>query len=179
MDYQKITMLDNLPEIIDNSHPQSSIKVGRYNGHEMLPPSEADRFKKFIRDEHEVPSEAGMTPAMNMMTIENRRETIENRRETPSVNYNLIHEDLYKNTNTPSHHQKKILREEDYNSPNYYNNKDIHKKKKKYNCGKISAHIEQCQFCKKLYSSDKNIYILFIIFLFFICFLLFKKILSV
>ena len=53
------------------------------------------------------------------------------------------------------------------------------KKKKKYNCGKISTHVDQCQFCKKLYSSDKNLYILFIIFLFFICFLLFKKILSV
>ena len=153
MDYQKITMLDNLPEPTDNNHPQSSIKVGRYNGYEMLPPAEADRFKKFIRDEHEVPIESGMI----------------NKSTAPIVNYNYDEE-----FNRNIHHNPSNMRE-------IYDPKEptIIKKKKKYNCGKISTHVEQCQFCKKLYSSDKNLYILFIIFLFFICFLLFKKILSV
>jgi len=155
MDYQKITMLDNLPEPTDNNHPQSSIKVGRYNGYEMLPPAEADRFKKFIRDEHEVPIESGMI----------------NKATAPTVNYNYD-EELYRHNNH-HHHTSNTARE-------VYDPKEpALKKKKKYNCGKISTHVEQCQFCKKLYSSDKNLYILFIIFLFFICFLLFKKILSV
>ena len=154
MDYQqKITMLDNLQEN-DNNYPQSNIKVGRYNGHEMLPPSEADRFKKYIRDEHDVPAESGMM--------------IMNNTQQPFVNYNVNK----KNNNSEIYEYQPP-------EPPSHPLRDHLKKKKKYNCSKISSHIDECKFCNKFYSSDKNIYILFIIFLLFICFLLFKKILSV
>jgi hypothetical protein len=153
MEYQKITMLENLPEPSSNiGNPGSSIKQPRYiPSSEMLPPTEHDKFKKFIRVEHEPLPEAGMAV---------------------DVFYNNGHDD--RNQPPP---QK--------NSQHYENNhvhKKTHpilKKKKKYNCNTFSKHIEQCSVCTKLYSSDKNIYILFIIFLLSICFLLFKKILSV
>lgn len=153
MEYkQNFTMIDHLPEVSinqgwsegrPNGTNMSNIKPGRFKGHEMLPPAEADRFKKFIRNEHEVPNESGMVESASMPNID----------------------DDYFN-----------------NSVQYSNTKyqGINKKNKiKYSCGKISQHIETCKYCTRLYSSDKNIYILFIIFLLAICFLLFKKILSV
>lgn len=153
MDYkQNFTMIDHLPEVSinqgwsdgrPNGTNMSNIKPGRFKGHEMLPPAEADRFKKFIRNEHEVPNESGMVDAASLPNIDD--------------DY-LINSVQYSNTKYQG----------------------INKKNKiKYSCGKISQHIETCKYCTRLYSSDKNIYILFIIFLLAICFLLFKKILSV
>ena len=62
MEYQKITMLENLPEPSSNiGNPGSSIKQPRYiPSSEMRPPTEHDKFKKFIRVEHEPLPEAGM-----------------------------------------------------------------------------------------------------------------------
>jgi len=43
----------------------------------------------------------------------------------------------------------------------------------------VSEHIANCKLCKKIYSSDKTIYIIIIIILAIICILLFKKVLDI
>jgi len=163
MDYkQNFTMIDHLPEVSinqgwsegrPNGTNMSNIKPGRFKGHEMLPPSEADRFKKFIRNEHEVPNESGMVATSGGDFFGG------------AGGDQNIPDDYFNNS---------VVQ---YSNTKY---QGINKKNKiKYSCGKISQHIETCKYCTRLYSSDKNIYILFIIFLLAICFLLFKKILSV
>ena len=52
---KNVTMLEDLPELSDLQPPS-------YTGARHLPVTEADRYKKFIRDGHVPPSESGMFP---------------------------------------------------------------------------------------------------------------------
>ena len=75
---QNVTPIDSLPELEDLEGPQpfaqavrgDDIRGPRYEGMHMLPPNEAERYSKFIRDSHRLPAEAGMAPNPPQETFE-------------------------------------------------------------------------------------------------------------
>jgi hypothetical protein len=50
---QNVTFIENLPEL-------EEVENGNFKGAEMLPPGEANKFKKFIRNNHDMLPESGM-----------------------------------------------------------------------------------------------------------------------
>ena len=53
---QNVTFIENLPEL-------EEVENGNFKGAEMLPPGEANKFKKFIRNNHDMLPESGMIDA--------------------------------------------------------------------------------------------------------------------
>ena len=163
---QNTTFIDELPEIEDlegqNPYQPSTInnlKESKYPSLEMLPEGEADKFQKYIRQEH-VPS---MESGMNDMYIG----------EIPTsmnVNFNQTfkNEEIIENQNTtkeqPTVYPKHNIVEMPQNSPS---------------CIDVSNHLVMCPVCSRLYNNDKTVYIISIVVLAFICILLLKKVLDV
>ena len=114
----------------------------------MLPPKEAERFAKYIRNNHTISEQAGMTPYTK--EPQNQEKYQEKYQKENYITQNPKEEGI-KTFNMP------------HGTPS---------------CLDVAEHIANCPICSKFYNTDKTIYIIAIISLSIICILLLKKVLD-
>lgn len=89
---QKFTLIEDLPDLDDLEGPrpqqnavrQGNMRGSHYPGGRMLPNGQEDRFAKFIRQSHDMPSEAGMESRMVPSQLGHPPQTTELYEESPS-----------------------------------------------------------------------------------------------
>ena len=149
---QNVTSLDMLPELedLETSGFANNQQKSTYPGAAMLPPKESDRFAKYIRGNHTISQQAGMTPHIQ-----------EHQYQHQQPEYKSIQEETYKAPNRKEEGLKT------FNMPSGTPS-----------CLDVAEHIANCPICSKFYNTDKTIYIIAIISLSIICILLLKKVLD-
>ena len=156
--YQKVTMLDDLPDLQDiegdfmgpaphnRGVSNGSINQPRYPpADDILPPETNGKYDKFIRNHHQFLPESGMSHRMPPQEMFG-----------PPPPQMTITPEMYED-------QVRFASEE---------NKKIH------NCIDICNHINDCPICSKFYSNDKTVYVIAIVVLSIICILLLKRVLD-
>ena len=148
---QNVTSLDMLPELedLETSRFANTQQNYTYPGAAMLPPKEGERFAKYIRGNHTISHQAGMTP--------------------------YIQEPIHQHQQQPEY---KLIQEENYKPPKEELLKTFNMPKGTPSCLDVAEHIANCPICSKFYNTDKTIYIIAIIALSIICILLLKKLLD-
>ena len=168
---QNFTPIEMLPELEDlekgnGNNLQQSMptetniynNTHHYPGEKMLPPGEAEKFGRYIRGNHQMPQQSGMTyynhPSQSQQTgyypnMEKHGFPLENNLEMESNNREHAHAPKYA---LPD------------NSPS---------------CIDVANHIAACPICSKYYDNNNTVYIISIIILSIICILLLKKVLDI
>ena len=166
---QYTTPIEELPELEDlESSMHSKNKV--MNNPTVLP---ENKYTKFLRNSHVVPSESGMASQPNY-----EKQYFE---KLNAVNYNLPSEnESY--SNEPVNVNHNLPNENEY-SNKQENIAQFREKfevtKPEISCIDIANHIEKCPLCSKFYNNDKTVYVIAIVLLSIICLLLLKKVLNV
>lgn len=161
---QNTTSIDELPDIDELEGPtpfqpaiRNHLRDSKYPGSSMIPVTEADKVKKYIRNGHNPLDESGM----NNMYIDPP--------QTPmSTNVNNMYND---DETLQNYHQQ-------YSNQNP-NLKRFNMPASSPSCIEFCEHVINCPVCSRLYNNDKTIYIIAIVILSFICILLLKKVLDV
>ena len=147
----KVTLIENLPELSDLEGPQSMEGVGRYN----QPPDPSGngdnkQYQKFIRNGYNgtqhIP-ESGMTP--NQHSGMNQYQQQYQPQPQPQQQYQQQSEQ--------QPHRR-------YDSPT---------------CLEIHDHVSSCPICSRFFKTDNTVYIIAIVILSIICILLLKRVLNV
>ncbi len=192
-------MLDDLPNLDDLETPKQTPN----NGMSMIPPSEVNRYQKFIRNNGiSTPKQAGMgmesfqqpNPGqLPKMQAPPQYQPYESNRVYENFDMNLPimyrnrgqnfpvriprYEEIqeYENNNLPRH---KHFHEHDGNKHKHFHEHDGNKHKHSYSCVEVADHTSNCAVCSKLYSNNNTIFIFIIIFQAVILLLLLKRILE-
>jgi hypothetical protein len=160
------TSIDMLPDLEELEGPRplaggvigSSMHSSKYLGSGILPPSEVEKYSKFIRGNHQLHPESGMASYVN------------NNEQTGGTPPPM----------TPPNQEYAVPKREN-------NNEGIHiGSNPKYSlpeglpsCIDCANHIASCPLCTQIYNNDKTIYIIAIVVLSIICILLLKRVLNV
>jgi hypothetical protein len=153
-----VTFIQDLPDLDDlemsgprpiQAATRTQIKGSRYDD-EILPPSESQKYQKFIRPGYTPPPfEAGMdtnsTPGLEELQ---KMEHIERIDRIERIEDQIIPRTTIMPPGSPS-------------------------------CLEVADHIANCPICSKFYSNDKTVYMIVIAVLSIICILLLKRILDV
>lgn len=167
MSYQQVTPIEMLPELEDlergnsgGSSPYNSGMQGgstyttnaNYLGQSMIPPAEAEKVGRFIRDSHSSPVESGMMPY--------------NEAAPPYV--------------IPQNHsgESMLNSENTLEFANNNNMKSFNMPNNSPSCLEVAEHVANCPICSKFYNNDKTIYIVAIIVLSIVCLILLKRVLN-
>lgn len=161
---QKFTMIDDLPDLDDLEGPpphqravnQGQIRSSRYQGTDMLPNGQEDKFGKFIRQGHAMPHEAGMSHPQSMQGHPHM---------APHMASHM------------APHMAPVV-QESYEKQDEENTNRYSMPSNTPTCLEIAEHIASCPICSKFYNDDKSIYIIAIVVLTVICILLLKKVLD-
>ena len=142
---QNVTPLEMLPDLED-------LEKSDFSPMNVLPPGEADKFGRYIRDNHHngIAKQSGMTPNVNSLQQRHRQHHYNDQKE--NYDFPKEEEDGINTFNIPS------------GTPS---------------CLDVAEHIANCPICSKFYNTDKTIYIIAIVILSIICILLLKKVLDV
>jgi hypothetical protein len=162
---QKVTPIEMLPELEDlergnfGGHSRQPSTQGRvyatsttYPGAEMLPPGDAEKFGRYIRGNHAMPNEAGMTPYNQAPQPQQMGHPPMEHYGSPIGEEPNGKEEGLKTFNMPA------------NTPS---------------CLDVAEHIANCPICSKFYNNDKTIYIISIFVLIVIVILLLKRVLDI
>ena len=161
---QNTTSIDELPDIEELEGPnpfqpaiRNHLKESKYPGSSMIPVSETDKIKKYIRNGHNPLAESGM----NNMYIDPHQNPM-------NTNLNSMYNDDESLQNYPQQYLNQNQHLKTFNMP-----------ANSPSCIEFCEHVVNCPVCSRLYNNDKTIYIIAIVILSFICILLLKKVLDV
>ena len=159
---RNITYIDDLPFLEDVENPQMSQGLG--NGLSMIPTSETNNIKRFIRNnDYNLPPEAGMNTKHQQM-MENEEL--------------LKQQEMY--AEKQLHHQEQEQQMLNSNKKNKKKpNNTIEGYHDDLNCISVANHTANCVVCSRLYTNDsKNMLLGVIGVLIIICLILLKKIME-
>lgn len=156
---RNITYIDDLPLLEDIE--------GRGVGMSMIPTSETNNIKRFIRNNnYNLPSEAGMNTKQQQ--IEN--EELLKQQQMYAEQQQLIQQQEQQQQQMMNSNNKK-------NKKNQYKNEIIENYHDDLNCISVANHTSNCVVCSRLYNNDnKNMCLGIIGVLIIICLILLKKI---
>jgi len=160
-----VTMIDNLPTLddLDNSAANPQSPNSGMQGVE-------EKYSKFIRNRHSMPSEAGMV-SQNFSHSDPK--TI-NEHFTPNPNYipnPFAGSSTYESYQSPEQGPPMMMQMSTNNKFNLPDNSPT--------CLDVADHIQNCPICSQFYKSNSSPYIISIIILAIICLLLLKKVLDI
>jgi hypothetical protein len=152
------TPIEDLPELDDLESGGASVQSNTYNHQNILPSGESEKFAKYIRGNHNVPSESGMT-YMNPVhhTVQAHQS---NMQPHPPVTRPMPYREMYEQPIEEPVVKSYKMPE---NSPT---------------CLNVADHIANCPICSKFYNTDNTVYIIVIVILAVICILLLKRVLE-
>lgn len=160
---QKVTPIEMLPDLeelekgnFSIDHQGGSYSTATYPGAVMLPPSDVEKFGRYIRGMHAMPHESGMTPYNQYHQAPQSQQIL-----SPSYGTNIDEYDE-KDTNKVTSSKPKYTLPDD--SPS---------------CIDVANHLASCPICSRYYNNDKTIYIIAIIVLAVVCILLLKKVIDI
>ena len=187
-----ITLIDDLPTIEELEIPKSS-------GMSMIPPNEANKYQKFIRNSGiTTPPQSGMmsnskmqqqqpTPPQPIM-IANQRNMYH---QQPPDDPNNLRDQMYSEIDfnpqlhryhPPNDKYTHMTQSEKYNPYRTYENFDpsvsSNIKKNEPSCVDIAEHTANCLVCSKLYNNNNALLIILIVFLAIVNILLIKYVLD-
>lgn len=176
-------MLDDLPNLDELEMQKQPMNTGM----SMIPPSEVNRYQKFIRNSGvSTPKQSGMNVEKNQPP--NQGQIFQQKMQAPQYQpyepkrvYENFDMDIPFMHNQRNHPIKiKIPRYENeyphgHGHFHHHENKNL---KQTYSCIDIADHTSNCAVCSKLYSNNNTIYIFIIIFQAVVLLLLLKRILE-
>ena len=183
-----VTLIDDLPTIEELEIPKS-------HGMTMIPQNEANRFKKFIRNNgFATPEQSGMmsTNKYQKQPPPVMRNTY---REQPQDDPNNLRDQMYEEIDfDPQQHRyhppndkympqndKHMSQNDKYNPYRTQENFDTsttYMPKKEHTCVDIAEHTASCLVCSKLYGNNNVLLIILVVFLAFVNILLLKYVLE-
>lgn len=134
--------------------------------------SEQNKFKKYIRNYHNVPTESGMS---NKISDEEYK-YVQPHQHQPQLHKQPMYINKHGYDPVYNHNQKRYT---EIRQPEPVKYTDIQENfaapQNKPTCLDVAYHIAECPICSKFYSCDKNLYLFIILVLVILCFLLLKK----
>lgn len=184
------TLIDDLPTIEELEIPKSA-------GMGMIPPSEANKFQKYIRNSGiTTPSQSGMmsnnrmqqqptTPTKTGGMMPNQRNMYY---QQPIDDPNNLRDQMYQEIDfnpqlqryhPPNEKYMNMHQSEKYNPYRTYENfESSAPPKKEHSCVDIAEHTANCMVCSKLYASNNTLLIFLVIFLALVNLILLKRIIE-
>ena len=167
-----VTLIDDLPTIEELEIPKSA-------GMSMIPPNEANKFQKYIRNSGmTTPSQSGMMSNSRMQQQQPPQRN--NYHQQPLDDPNNLREQMYQeidfNPQLQRYHppNDKYMhippQIEKYNPYRIYENFDTSAtttpspKKNEPSCVDIAEHTSSCMVCSKLYATNNTLLIFLVIF---------------
>jgi len=156
------TPIENLPELDDLESGGNDGHPNTYNHQDILPAGESEKFAKYIRGNHQVPNESGMShmnPIHNQSQIQAEQRSQSQHMNTVVQNPYMGAMEMFEQPVEPIVKTYKMPE----NSPS---------------CLNVADHIANCPICSKFYNTDNTVYIIVIVILAVICILLLKRVLE-